>query len=118
MRARRLSYGGWPSTSLRAGGGLRRTFVVASVPEAGGLDPDPFRHGPLVAAMSALTAREREALVLHYLADLSVAEVADEMGASAGTVKSWLSRGRVHVAARLEPPCGPAAPQEEANSHG
>ncbi len=40
---------------------------------AGGLRP----REELVAAMSALTAPEREALVLHYLADLSVAEVAD-----------------------------------------
>ena len=91
---------------------------MASVPEAGGLGPDPFCHGSLVAAMSSLRAPEREALVLHYLADLSVAEVADEMGAPAGTVRSWLSRGRAHVATRLEPPCSLAALQQEASSDG
>jgi RNA polymerase sigma-70 factor (ECF subfamily) len=43
----------------------------------------------------------RRALTLHYLLDRSVAEIAVETGASAGTVKSWLSRGRTALAAAL-----------------
>ncbi len=54
--------------------------------------------GDLVAALRALPAKQRRALVLHYVAGLSVAEVAVEMSARPGTVKSWLSRGRAALA--------------------
>lgn len=54
-----------------------------------------------IAALATLPANERRAIVLHYLADLSVEDVAREMSAPVGTVKSWLSRGRAHLATRL-----------------
>jgi RNA polymerase sigma-70 factor, ECF subfamily len=38
--------------------------------------------------------KQRHALLLHHVVGLAVAEVAREMGAPEGTVKSWLSRGR------------------------
>jgi RNA polymerase sigma-70 factor (ECF subfamily) len=60
-------------------------------------------HVAVVAALRALPAPQREALALHYLADLSVQQVADTLGCSAGTVKSRLSRGRVALAATLGP---------------
>ena len=41
-----------------------------------------------------LPMHQRQAIVLHYLADLPVEEVAATLGARAGTVKSWLARGR------------------------
>jgi RNA polymerase sigma-70 factor (ECF subfamily) len=40
-------------------------------------------------------------MVLHYLADLSVEDVARELSAPVGTVKSWLSRGRANLASAL-----------------
>jgi RNA polymerase sigma-70 factor (ECF subfamily) len=40
-------------------------------------------------------------VVLHYLADLPVAEIARQEGVSEGTVKSWLHRGRTALAAHL-----------------
>ena len=55
----------------------------------------------LVEAMRTPPAAQRRALVLHYLLDHSIAEIAAETGASAGTVKSWLSRGRAGLAAIL-----------------
>jgi RNA polymerase sigma-70 factor (ECF subfamily) len=58
----------------------------------------------LVAALRRLPDAQRRALVLHYLCDLSVEAVADETGASTGTVKSRLSRGRVALAAVLADP--------------
>jgi RNA polymerase sigma-70 factor (ECF subfamily) len=56
----------------------------------------------LVAALQQLPNDQRRALVLHHLADLSVAEVAREVGAPEGTVKARLSRGRAALAALLE----------------
>ncbi|HEY2948057.1 MAG TPA: SigE family RNA polymerase sigma factor [Micromonosporaceae bacterium] len=64
-----------------------------------GLGPD---HVAIVAALRALPVEQRRAVVLHYILDLAVADVAHEMGAPAGTVKSWLYRGRAALAAHLE----------------
>jgi RNA polymerase sigma-70 factor (sigma-E family) len=57
----------------------------------------------LVAALRTLPVPLRRALALHYLLDRSVADIATETGASIGTVKSWLSRGRSALAAALGP---------------
>lgn len=53
----------------------------------------------VVAALRQLPQEQREALALHYLADLPVAEVAATVGAPVGTVKARLSRGRTALAA-------------------
>ncbi|GAA3632467.1 SigE family RNA polymerase sigma factor [Kineosporia mesophila] len=55
--------------------------------------PDPARV-MLVQALQKVPAKQRQALVLHFIADLPVREVAREMKANESTVKSWLSRGR------------------------
>lgn len=55
----------------------------------------------LVRAMRRIPPAHRRALVLHYLLDRSVAEIAAETGASTGTVKSWLSRGRAGLATAI-----------------
>jgi RNA polymerase sigma-70 factor (ECF subfamily) len=55
----------------------------------------------LVRALRRLPTAQRHAVALHYLCDMSVAEIAAETGASTGTVKSWLSRGRNGLAALL-----------------
>ena len=55
----------------------------------------------LQAALARLPARQRAALALFYLADLSIAEVAEAMATRPGTVKSLLSRGRVALRAQL-----------------
>jgi RNA polymerase sigma-70 factor (ECF subfamily) len=46
-------------------------------------------------ALDAIDARHREVLVLHFLDDLSVGEIASVIGCPAGTVKS-----RIHYAKR------------------
>jgi len=51
----------------------------------------------VLAALRTLPRREREAVALHHLADLSVEDVARELGAPVGSVKSWLSRGRARL---------------------
>jgi RNA polymerase sigma-70 factor (sigma-E family) len=60
-------------------------------------------------AMAQLPARQRAVLVLRYWADLPVAEVADILGCSEGTVKSTASRAAARLAETLghgsEPVC-------------
>lgn len=62
--------------------------------------PNPDRIA-LVRALQTLPPTLRKAFVLHYIAQLSVAEVAREMDVAEGTVKSWLHRARAMVAAQL-----------------
>ena len=65
------------------------------VPELG---PD---HVALVDALRTLPPHQRRAVVLYYVLDLPVADVAVEMQVAVGTVKSWLHRGRASLATRL-----------------
>ena len=55
-------------------------------------------HVTLVAALRRLSATQREALVLFHIADLSVDDIAQELGVPSGTVKARLSRGRAALA--------------------
>jgi RNA polymerase sigma-70 factor, ECF subfamily len=48
----------------------------------------------LVRALQQIPAAQRRALVMHHMADLSVAEIAAEEGVAVGTIKARLSRGR------------------------
>jgi len=56
----------------------------------------------VIAALAALPARRREAIVLRYWLGLSEAEIAAAMGISAGTVKSQVSRGLAALGKTLE----------------
>lgn len=58
-------------------------------------------HVALVEALKQLPEAQRQALVLHHIADLSVHDVAREVGVPEGTIKARLSRGRTALAAML-----------------
>jgi len=53
------------------------------------------------AALHELPPGQRQVCVLHYLLDQSVAEIAEGLRLSAGTVKTQLHRARTALAARL-----------------
>jgi RNA polymerase sigma-70 factor (ECF subfamily) len=55
----------------------------------------------LVRALATLPETQRRAVVLHYLGDLSVNDIAAQERVAPGTVKSWLHRGRAALAAAL-----------------
>jgi RNA polymerase sigma-70 factor, ECF subfamily len=63
--------------------------------------PSPDRVA-LVAALAKIPPKQRKAVVLHYLGQLSVAEIAAQEDVPEGTVKSWLSRGRTALAEPLQ----------------
>ncbi|GAA1400119.1 sigma-70 family RNA polymerase sigma factor [Catellatospora coxensis] len=77
-------------------------------------------HVAVVAALRRLPKNQRSALVLHYLADLSVEDVAQHLDAPVGTVKSWLHRGRSALAGTLmlETPEVTAPPAQEIRDRG
>ncbi|WP_422774507.1 sigma-70 family RNA polymerase sigma factor [Plantactinospora sp. WMMC1484] len=62
--------------------------------------PSPDRVA-LAAALRVLPGQQRRAVILHYLADLPVGEIARQDGVAEATVRSWLHRGRKALAAQL-----------------
>ena len=55
----------------------------------------------VIEALRSLPAEQRQVVALHHLADLRVADIAEELGLPTGTVKSRLSRGREALAQAL-----------------
>lgn len=53
-------------------------------------------------ALRSLPARQRLVMVLFYVGDLPISQIADEAGMSAGTVKTHLSRGRAALGPLLD----------------
>jgi RNA polymerase sigma-70 factor, ECF subfamily len=80
----------------------RRALRLLRPPEAG--PPPSDDTVVLVAALRELPPKQREAIVLHYLRGLAVHAIATEMGATAGTVRSWLARGRAALSMNLNEP--------------
>lgn len=61
-----------------------------------------FRYQTLYMAMDRLPATERSAVLLFYLENYSVKEIAETTGASPDAVRQHLSRGRKHLRNILE----------------
>ncbi|MFF5077602.1 sigma-70 family RNA polymerase sigma factor [Actinoplanes sp. NPDC000266] len=92
--AARIAISGWRKAANR---------LLAHRREAGDqvLDGLSADHVALMQALRTLSPVQRRDIVLHHLAGLSVAEIAQETGTPAGTVKARLSRGRKVLAALL-----------------
>jgi RNA polymerase sigma-70 factor (sigma-E family) len=78
---------------------LLRRAVAEPVPVPG-MSED---HVAVITALRQLPRAQRETVVLHYLTDLPVDEVARAMGVATGTVKSRLHRARARLADLLDP---------------
>ena len=89
MRGRRLQTAPLDSPAARAVPG----------PEAA---DGRFRHEDLHRAIGMLPDKERAALLLFYLEDKPVKEVADILEMPAGSVRAYLTRGRQHIKDYLE----------------
>ncbi|MGH2734558.1 MAG: RNA polymerase sigma factor [Actinomycetota bacterium] len=70
----------------------------------------------VVAALRTLPPRQRQAVILHYLGDLPVQQVADLMNTTDGTIKAYLFRGRAALREALGGPTQ-ASRQEAVNEH-
>ena len=62
---------------------------------------DTFEYQDLYRAIDGLTLSERTAVLLYYMEDNPVKEIAVIMNVAEGTVKSLLSRGREHLKTKL-----------------
>ncbi|QSB05864.1 RNA polymerase sigma factor [Natronoglycomyces albus] len=78
---------------------MRRFLLKSKPPEpAPGANPD---HVALVEALGQIPPKQRRAIVMHYVADMPIADIAVATGAKPGTVKSWLHRARGELAILL-----------------
>jgi RNA polymerase sigma-70 factor (sigma-E family) len=83
----------------------RHEWLTAEPPERAATRADPAESLAVRRALADLGPRQRAAVVLRYLEDLPVAEVAALLGVSEGTVKSQTARaiqsmrGALHGAA-------------------
>lgn len=66
--------------------------------EAPGPTPDRVA---IEQALRSLPPRHRQAVILFYVEDLPIAEIAALTGAAEGTVKSWLHRARATLAEQI-----------------
>lgn len=64
--------------------------------------PPDVDNMALIAALRRIDPAQRQALVLHYLLDLPMQQVADESGVSLSAAKARVLRGRAAVAALLD----------------
>jgi RNA polymerase sigma-70 factor (ECF subfamily) len=82
----------------------RRLAVLAQLDaEAAAVVPPISVDGLAVAAaLATLPRRQRQVVVLHYLLDLPVGEVARQLSMPVGTVKSRLARARSALAEQLD----------------
>jgi RNA polymerase sigma-70 factor (ECF subfamily) len=77
-----------------------RRFVELS-PEALVAPAPGVGHLDVVEALHRLPKDQQRALVLHDVVGLSVVEIAADLNAPEGTIRSWLSRGRIALAGDL-----------------
>lgn len=75
----------------------------------------------VTAAMASLSPLDRKAVAMRYFADLSIEQIADELGMAQSTVRVHLHRGRSGIRARLSPDASemavdPASPYREPDS--
>jgi RNA polymerase sigma-70 factor (ECF subfamily) len=81
---------------------VRRELAAAAAWRPSTVDgPGPDRVA-LVAALAKLPPKHRRAVVLFHLADVSVADIAAQEGASEGAVRVWLHRGRTALLTYLD----------------
>ncbi|GAA3393022.1 RNA polymerase sigma factor [Cryptosporangium minutisporangium] len=92
--AYRLAVSRWRRLRVAVAHRLRHRPQSIPPPDGGRLD--------LQAALATLPDAQRRVVVLHYLADLGVDEIAAREGVPVGTVKSWLHRGRARLATALD----------------
>jgi RNA polymerase sigma-70 factor (sigma-E family) len=105
----------------RAVAGRHPSLPAPELPSAEDSALAAVQRSSMLAALTALPAKQQEVLVLRYYADLSEAQIAAAMGITRGAVKSHAARARDSLRALLctnrEPPA-PRQPRGTARTSG
>ena len=92
----------WRKRGREAAAYSRHEAGASEVRDLGGTGLDPATSLTVRDLVEALPDRLRLAVLLHYYADLPVAQVARQLGKSEGTIKRDLFDARARMAAALE----------------
>ena len=95
--------------AIDSGRRARRTALLAARLSArrqapGRVPDDVADFAELTAALRQVPVSQREVLVLHYIADLPVDQIARERGLPSGTVKARLAAGRRRLEQHMSGP--------------
>jgi RNA polymerase sigma-70 factor, ECF subfamily len=90
-----------PELSEESAGELGRRLVANDTSPSNRLIRKE-RHEQVMAALTALSSRDREVLVMRHLEQLGTAEIADALGLTEGAVESRLLRALIRLRSRLE----------------
>jgi RNA polymerase sigma factor (sigma-70 family) len=82
---------------------MLRAYSRAGAGTAASVDEEPTDTRNLAAVLAALSAQEREVLLLVAWADLDYAHIAEALEIPIGTVRSRLNRARVRLQERARP---------------
>lgn len=112
-------------------GWARRVSLGAEVPDTSGATPDLAAALDVRAALAGLPARQRATIVLRFYCDMNVAQAAEVLGCSPGTVKSQTAKGLDALRRALQPtetapstglrqvlPRGPRSTRKEVGEYG
>jgi RNA polymerase sigma-70 factor, ECF subfamily len=80
----------------------RERLSIAGRPSVRAQEPPRLDRHDVVVALRQLAPRQRTAIVLHYLGDLPLPEVARLMNVSEGTLKAHLAQARRRLRPLLE----------------
>jgi len=84
-----------------------RRAALMPAPEQAGVDAYAVQRLDLRRVISELPRRQRQVVVLRYLADLSEEDAANAMGCSVGTVKQHAHRGLERLRRLTDPSAEP-----------
>lgn len=91
----------WRIAASRWRRAWRGRFLARPVAPPRVADGPGIERLAVIEALSKIPLEQRRAIVLYYLCDLTVAQIAAETGVPVGTVKARLARGRAALAPHL-----------------
>ncbi|HEY9563162.1 MAG TPA: sigma-70 family RNA polymerase sigma factor, partial [Nocardioides sp.] len=94
----------------------QRTAPSADIDTEPAAPQDPGQRLDLEQLVRHLSREQREAVVLHYLCDLSIQETANTLGTTQSAIKNRLLRARDQLA-QMMPSLGPAVPDWKGTDH-
>lgn len=98
----KIAYNSWCNRKYDNRAGSLEEAEARRVPDSGNQTDGAFRHEALYNAISRLKPNEKAAILLFYMEDRSIKEIAAILDVPTGTVKSLLSRGRANLKIKLQ----------------
>lgn len=98
----KIAYNTWCDTMKGRGASCSIDCMEAKSQEFDSEADDVFKYQDLYHAISSLSSNEKAVILLFYMEDKSIKEIASITGMPAGTIKSLLSRGRTKLKIELK----------------